>query len=103
MDISPLWRLLIIAGLAYSAGLLGGLSFYRGEIGPRRAPPQPRRGERSTPGRARSRNRLKRWIQDITYSRRRAIEVIVVALWLVAIALLVLWLVVSASNRLINP
>ena len=34
MELSPLAQLLIVAALAYAAGLLLGLSFYRGEIGP---------------------------------------------------------------------
>src|SRR5690606_13265421 len=37
MELSPLVQLLIVAVLAYGAGLLLGLSFYRGEIGPGRA------------------------------------------------------------------
>lgn len=36
MVISPLVQLLIVAALAYGAGLLLGLAFYRGEIGPGR-------------------------------------------------------------------
>ena len=39
MELSPLVQLLIVAVLAYGAGLLLGLSFYRGEIGPGRRPP----------------------------------------------------------------
>jgi len=36
MALSPLVQLLVVAVLAYGAGLLLGLSFYRGEIGPGR-------------------------------------------------------------------
>ena len=48
MELSPLVQLLIVAVLAYGAGLLLGLSFYRGEIGPGRRPPLPARSPAPT-------------------------------------------------------
>jgi hypothetical protein len=106
MDVSPLWRLLIVAALAYSSGLLVGLSYLRGEIGPRRPavrePPATETQATRTsaaPRRSRSRSRLKRWAEGFGDTRRRATELAVITLWLVGIGVLLLWLVSSLAHR----
>ena len=99
MDFSPLWRLLIIAALAYTSGLLVGLSFLRGEIGPRRGV-APASAQPSTPSRrGRSRNRFRRWAQELDNSRRRVLEIAVISLWLIGIGMLLLWLVSSCASH----
>jgi hypothetical protein len=87
MVISPLVQLLIVAALAYGAGLLLGLAFYRGEIGPSRPvvvgeSGHGYRGGRSTSGHrggGRRRNRqFSQFMDDLGERLRQVIGLVVV-------------------------
>jgi hypothetical protein len=77
MGLSPLAQLLIVAALAYGAGLLLGLSFYRGEIGPgRRAvalPTASAAGNSAQSGRRRRSSRTRSFQERLGERTRQAV------------------------------
>jgi len=104
MDVSPLWRLVIVAGLGLLSGLLAGVALYRGEIGPRTSPLARRvaatAARQSSPSRGSRRRGSRGWTAGFGETRRRAVEVTVVTAVLVSIVLFIAWLVSVSFDRL---
>jgi len=113
MDLSPLLQMLIVAVLAYGAGLLLGLSFYRGEIGPgRRGVAAALRAAApigvSAPAivtevdeRRRRRRRMRRF-QDQLGERVRQVLVMLFILVAITVAVMVVYMAMKAGGEILS-
>jgi hypothetical protein len=104
MGLSPLAQLLIVAALAYGAGLLLGLSFYRGEIGPgRRAVSMPATGVAgSSPQPGRRRKSRTRTFQERLGERTRQAVVLLFMLAFITVLGLGFYSVMGAGADVLS-